>query len=240
MKCASQENGGDWTVTDPTSTVAPVAHIATILEELGRIGYWVEWQTLNSKHYGVPQNRERVFIVGHLRGSGTRQIFPAGQTGKSTTGSCGTAQSEGPRVRTANSLNCSESGKERNLIERKIVQACLTPDRINKRQNGRRFKEDGEPSFTLTGQDVHGVAIGYRRIRRLTPVECERLQGFPDGWTQKGLTKEGKEIDVSDTQRYKLCGNAVSTPVITFLGELLKDCLEEKTCENIISKMVKK
>jgi len=269
---------------------------ATILEELGRIGYWVEWQTLNSKHYGVPQNRERVFIVGHLRGSGTRQIFPVGQTDEGTVEPCGKAQGIGSRFRVANTLNCSGSGKERNLIERKIrihrddekkseiqgysffpetanyvdvvdnhpknilvantlshrygkdgsenliqVQPCLTPDRANKRQNGRRFKENGEPAFTLTGQDVHGIVIsnavdcdgylrsgarprdengkpqllpiGYRRIRRLTPTECERLQGFPDGWTSS----------VSDTQRYKLLGNAVTTNVITFLGQKLQE-----------------
>lgn len=67
----------------------------------------------------------------------------------------------------------------------------LTPDRPNKRQNGRRFKDEGEPSFTLTAQDKHGVLTG-KRIRRLMPVECERLQGFPDNWTQYGV--DGEEI----------------------------------------------
>jgi len=52
------------------------------------------------------------------------------------------------------------------------------------------------------------LPIGYRRIRRLTPIECERLQGFPDNWTQ----------GVSDTQRYKMLGNAVSTPVVEAIG----------------------
>ena len=79
----------------------------------------------------------------------------------------------------------------------------LTPDRPNKRQNGRRFKEDGEPSFTLTGQDKHGIYDGMK-IRRLTPLECERLQGFPDGWTE----------GISDSQRYKVLGNAVTVNVI--------------------------
>lgn len=79
----------------------------------------------------------------------------------------------------------------------------LTPERKNKRQNGRRFKTDGEPAFTLTTQDQHGIYDGSN-IRRLTPTECERLQGFPDGWTE-GL---------SDNQRYKCLGNAVSVPVV--------------------------
>ena len=52
-------------------------------------------------------------------------------------------------------------------------------------------------------------------IRRLTPTECERLQGFPDGWTKDGLTKDGEQVGISDTQRYKCLGNAVTTNVIT-------------------------
>lgn len=90
------------------------------------------------------------------------------------------------------------------------VKAVLTPDRQQKRQNGRRMKENGEPSFTLTGQDIHSVSIGTR-IRRLTPIECERLQGFPDNWT----------AGISDSQRYKCLGNAVSVPVVKAIIERL-------------------
>jgi len=113
-----------------------------------------------------------------------------------------------------------------------LVLPVLTPDRLNKSQNGRRFKDQGEPMFTLTGQDKHGVmeiancvTVGWLmdtshhskpmceyRIRRLTPIECERLQGFPDGWTE----------GISDTQRYKCLGNAVTVNVIEYLGELIK------------------
>lgn len=96
----------------------------------------------------------------------------------------------------------------------------LTPDRAEKRQNGRRMKDDGDPMFTLTGQDLHGVYDGYN-IRRLTPKECERLQGFPDDWTKLGHDGVG----ISDTQRYKMCGNAVTTNVITSIGERLYDAI---------------
>ena len=90
----------------------------------------------------------------------------------------------------------------------------LTPFREKKRQNGRRFKTDGEPAFTVTCQDQHGVFDGFR-IRRLMPIECEKLQGMPPDWTKTGAS--GKEI--SDSQRYKCCGNAVSVPVVQHILE---------------------
>lgn len=103
----------------------------------------------------------------------------------------------------------------------KIAVPVLTPDRAEKRQNGRRFKEDGDPSFTITGQDRHGVFNGMR-IRRLTPTECERLMGLEDGWTAKGII-DGKEVDISDTQRYKMCGNGVVVNCVDYIYKLLKD-----------------
>ena len=103
-------------------------------------------------------------------------------------------------------------------MDNKEIKPVLTPDRINKRQNGRRMKEDGEPMFTLTAQDKHGVYDGMT-VRKLTPVECERLQGFPDDWTKYG--KNGELI--SDTQRYKCCGNAVTTNVITAIVDEMFD-----------------
>ena len=90
-----------------------------------------------------------------------------------------------------------------------VCQAVLTPEREKKRQNGRRMKNDGEPMFTITATDRHGVYDGYR-VRRLTPVECERLQGFPDGWTEFGADGE----PISNTQRYKCLGNAVTVNVV--------------------------
>lgn len=99
------------------------------------------------------------------------------------------------------------------------VRPVLTPDRMEKRQNGRRFKEDGEESFTLTSQDRHGVAIGNPpkyRIRKLTPLECWRLQGFPDE-----AHEAVKQAGISDSQRYKQAGNAVTVNVIEAIGERL-------------------
>lgn len=99
------------------------------------------------------------------------------------------------------------------------VRPVLTPDRLEKRQNGRRFKEDGEESFTLTAQDRHGVATGNPpryRIRKLTPLECFRLQGFSDEAHQTLV-----DAGISDSQRYKQAGNAVTVNVIEAIGERL-------------------
>lgn len=101
--------------------------------------------------------------------------------------------------------------------EPKIVCPVLTPDRIVKRQNGRRMKENGEPSFTLTAQDKHGIYDG-KSVRKLTPLECERLQGFPDGWTEYGA--DGRKM--SDSARYKALGNAVTVNFPRMIGEKIK------------------
>jgi len=82
---------------------------------------------------------------------------------------------------------------------------CITPDRIEKRQNGQRFN-DGKKFYTLTAQDKHGVLIeGY--IRKLTPIECERLQTVPDNYT----------AIVSNSQRYKMLGNGWTVDVIAHI-----------------------
>ena len=190
----------------------------TIITSLAELGYDLQWQVLNSKNFGVPQNRERVFIVGHLRGFGGRQVFPIGTGDEFDTKSYGQGNEvayclnaggdkhRGSYIRQLN--NPTQQGGNR---QPKICKPVLTPDRLEKRQKGRRMKEDGEPSFTLNTQDKHGIYDGMR-IRRLTPTECERLMGLPDGWTE----------GVSDTQRYKLCGNGV---VVNVVEEIVKRLL---------------
>ena len=101
---------------------------------------------------------------------------------------------------------------------KQIAVPVLTPDRVNKRQNGRRFKEDGDPMFTLTAQDRHGILTDDIRIRKLVPIETWRLQGFTDEQFYKA-----KDSGVSNSQLYKQAGNSVSVPVVDAIVKQLKE-----------------
>jgi DNA (cytosine-5)-methyltransferase 1 len=137
----------------------------TILGVLDELGYDVQWQVLNSKDYGVPQSRERVYIVGNLGGTPRPQVFPA-------------ARPSNPH---------STIG----LTTETAVARTLTAG--------------GNSGGNHSGMTIIRTPQGDRR---LTPIEWERLQGFPDNWTEC----------VSDTARYKACGNAVSVPVPRYVA----------------------
>ena len=178
----------------------------TIIRTLDEMGYDAEWQVLNSKYF-VPQNRERVFIIGHLRGRRTRQIFPLGDFNEETD------------RKIKHQIN-SDSQAERVYDIEGIgptlgIGAAMSKPLIGV-VNDKKSLRQVENSTCIDanyfkGHDNHGartmVIKEGMRIRKLTPKECERLQGFPDDWT-KG---------VSDTQRYKMCGNAVTVPVIEYI-----------------------
>ena len=102
------------------------------------------------------------------------------------------------------------------------AHAVLTPERETVRQNGRRIKSAEEPMFTLTAQDRHGVLLGGR-IRRLTPRECLRLQGWTDDRINKVLPLQ------SDAQLYKQAGNGVTVTVVEAIGKRLAAAHREVT-----------
>lgn len=324
------EDRPKWIIAENVKNLLSIGRgfdFARVLCALGEVGYECEWQLLNSKDFGVPQNRERVFIVGHLGGIGKRKVFPITTTDgenpcKLQELTRGVRRCK--RVYSTDGLSCTLStvgggggektglyaidmsynssgvtdlafalqsrynkgpcGRPRettgvliagNDIKKETDEACtldasyykafgcnqqrtgimvapvLTPEREEKRQNGRRMKEPGEPMFTLTAQDRHGVAISglytncrddfYRgpleglsgtlkwskhdaavtdgvRIRKLTPRECWRLQGFPDDYFDRAVA-----AGVSDSQLYKQAGNAVTVNVAEAIGKKLKE-----------------
>jgi len=212
----------------------------TILATINELGYESEWQILNSKNHGVPQNRERIFISGYIRGEPRPKIFPIRQTNRvyfesnedkekihniastmtarqyaSWNGNFVINQINNPthsnnRVYDSNGISPTLNTMQGGNRQPKLTIPVLTPDRENKRQNGRRLKENGDISYTLVCQFVNGVYDGSK-IRRLTEIECERLQGFPDNWTE----------GISSTQRYKCLGNAVTVNVVYELARNL-------------------
>lgn len=188
----------------------------TIIRTLDELGYDLQWQVLNSKNHGVPQNRERVFIVGHFRGTPRPEVFPFGESGEVNNGK------NAQRDDVAHTVQNSD--KHRGSYIKQINQPKHSNDRVygtdgvsptlNTMQGGRRqpfirtenMNGDGFEN-EYSGTVRAGASRNYQlvnNIRRLTPLECERLQGFPDGWTE----------GVSDTQRYKTLGNAVTVNVV--------------------------
>lgn len=250
---------------------------ARLLIEMEQCGYDAEWQVLNSKDFGVPQNRERCFIIGHLRGRSTSKIFPIEGTDRENSaslklfGCINGRNSQRERVYDSRGLSPTISTVPGENTESKIAIPVLTPDRVEKRQNGRRFKEDGEPMFTLTSQDRHGVATDplgvlrnvrteygkevvntldtscnqgifvqiseeltvyavwyekyqcYIAIRKLTPREYFRLQGWSDDYFEKA------QFVNSDSQLYKQAGNGVTVSVIKAIAGKLKISCEQQS-----------
>lgn len=253
-------------------------------ESWGTWGIVSNGKCVTSRYFGVPQNRERVFIIGHYGKGSFRQVFPIRENGGKN--------NEPDRTQAVNSIDASyykgvDNHGQRTMIEitkdMPDAQRVYDPDGIAKtlkglgggqgaktglykvhslqprsadrpslkyssggsgplsRDDGNVYCLDtgntqaieikavplkfldrnqknyqGEYSFTVDTCNTGGVMEGTR-IRRLTPIEYERLQGYPDNWTQYGCNGE----PISDSQRYKMCGNSVTVNVIEAIAKRL-------------------
>jgi DNA (cytosine-5)-methyltransferase 1 len=189
--------------------------------------YDIEMQLLNTR-WVLPQNRERVFFVGHLRGSGSRQVFPIGEEGfrnvskgdtKKKDFAC-TLSTRTPRSRLSadGTIIKIKSATKQGFEIAEIGDSINTSFPDSETRRGRVGKGVAQTLQTNLNQCV---LIENERFRDLTPVEYERLQGLPDNHTKYGVFN-GEVKELSDTQRYRLCGNGVSVPIIKLIAEKLK------------------
>lgn len=275
-----KENKPKWLVCENVKNLLSIdggGGFLNVVSEMAERGYSVEWKVYNSKNYGVPQNRERVYIVGYYGERCASGLLPIKRENTTTLEQI-IGGSQGMRVYNPNTISCTLSsqgggmGAKTGLYK---IFPILTPDRLEKRQNGRRVKNEGEPSFTLTSQDRHGVLIktankqGYMtaqvgdgidlaypesetrrgrvqpqrsntlttsdnlgvliddqciKIRKLTPRECWRLQGFTDEQFDKAAAIN------SNSQLYKQAGNAVTVSVVAEIGRHIMSIGEVESC----------
>jgi DNA (cytosine-5)-methyltransferase 1 len=188
-----------------------------VLFEMDEAGYDAEWQVLNSKNFGVPQNRERVFIIGHLRGRSERKILPI--TRENTTAIkqiIGGAQGE--RIYSTDGISstlCGNSGGLGAKTGLYFIDYTFNDPRLT--NECRCLKSRYHAGITNRCSDNSGVLDNNHRVRRLTPKECFRLQGFPDEYFERA-----RKVN-SDNQLYKQIGNAVTVNVAFEIAKKLKE-----------------
>ena len=222
------------------------------------LGYEIQWMVFNSKFFGVPQNRERVFIIGSLRNEPRPKILPFRETSEKTSKPNQIKRfddqrgrkrdNEAMRLHSDEGISpCVTDGVKDfkyaisnrsprevgwredcpTLQARDYKEPKVVAMRWSRTEKGKKFRKDsmkkgsdktpfsdGHRELVESNEEISGCITNAlakdsllkqnMKIRKLTPLECERLQGFPDNWTE----------GFSDTQRYKMMGNAVTVPVI--------------------------
>ena len=217
------------------------ADFAAILQEFANIGgYRLEWQLLNTR-WLLPQNRERIYLVGHLAGRSRAGIFPIGENDSDVVGTKRRTQSKVCTTLRANGaigrddtyiyqMNASKESNGRQPYQQNRVYDsrgnvpalnCHKADLIiyqRPRGNNKGGVFTECPTISANSFQENNF-VGS--IRRLTERECERLQGFPDDWTRWG-NYNGEVKEIARTNRYKMIGNSVTVDVVVAVAKRLK------------------
>ena len=236
-----------------------------ILQAFANIGgYRLEWQLLNTS-WLLPQNRERIYLIGHLAGRSVPRVFPIGENDfvpttkskiQSQTQISGTIKANGNmnqddtyiipkkagtltgggksgglhsdmtiiQINPSTESNGRQPYQQNRVYDERGVSPALTRNNsdfiIKQRPRGKNKGADLTicPTISSNAFQENNLLGG---IRRLTEIECERLQGFPDNWTQYG-NYDGTIKPIAKTQRYKLIGNAVTVDIVELIAKRLK------------------
>ncbi|WP_315238278.1 DNA cytosine methyltransferase [Capnocytophaga granulosa] len=205
-----------------------------IIQTLANIGgYRLEFQLLNTK-WLLPQNRERIYLIGHLAGRSIPGVFPIGENDKLPKGKTRKENRKSTSIKTslARTITArySKMGSNDTYIVPKVAATLtggghsggLHSDMTVIRQLKRGKNKGADlticPTISSNAFQENNLLNG---VRRLTEIECERLQGFSDNWTQYG-DYNGTIKPIAKTQRYKLIGNAVTVDIVTMIAKRLK------------------
>ena len=188
--------------------------------------YTIEWQLLNTS-WLLPQNRERIYLIGHLAGRSIPGVFPIQENDFISTKK---TQSESQMqisetIKANGNMNADDTyiiPKTASTLTGGGHSGGLHSDMtvIQQRSRGKNKGADLTicPTISSNAFQENNLLCG---VRRLTEIECERLQGFPDNWTQYG-NYNGRKRRISKTQRYKLIGNAVTVDIVKLIAKRLK------------------
>lgn len=206
---------------------------ALVLNEMAEAGYSLWWQVLNAKDFGVPQNRERIFVIGFRDGCPREIFFEPGDDRKNLKQII--PGSQGYRTYDPKGISVNIASQAGGLGAKTGLYAIAEATK-----QGYVIAKEGDSinlsvpnSKTRRGRVGHGIAntldtgmqqhtLQDARIRRLIPTECERLMGLPDDWLKYGVYEKGNKVEISDSQKYKMAGNGV---VINVVEELIKQLI---------------
>ena len=191
---------------------------STLIGEMVKFGYSLCWRVLDAQYFGIPQRRRRVFLVGSL-GKNPRAFNILFES----------------TSRQRDLISCRKCGeRDTSKIERGVGEYDYKSHRIEPQDIAAPVSKGNgdcwENYNTFTSLSVGGGQIGQgyaavrikSKIRRLTPLECERLQGFPDNWTK--ISYKGETMDnCPNSLRYKVLGNSMAVPVMRFIGLGIKE-----------------
>jgi DNA (cytosine-5)-methyltransferase 1 len=219
------------------------ADFGIVLATLADLGFHdLAWRVVDSRYFGVPQRRRRVFILARrARGDRARAVLLEPESGGgdfAPSGLTGPGDTPGAGQSIASALDKQSGGPDDNSAQANHLIAGPLTKRYAKGINttmddgamvvseNQRSAWPPQHAATLGSNDARhngnddngGKLIPDKGVRRLTPVECERLQGFPDGWTVPD-DADWRDHPKPDGPRYAQMGNAVTVPVAHWIGD---------------------